>query len=109
MLPVRQYGGVDPQADQVAKRKVAEEAAMQQSGNVRRFHHDHLNVLDLAPRDFEKRQAPTKSSNLGVDYPPAGNEPPNPKLLPQAWVDKYNQVKAAGLIPNIPVATPNAA
>lgn len=55
-----------------------------------------------------KRQLSTTSKN-GMPYPPAGADPPPASSLPQAWIDRYNQKKNAGLIPNIPrsITDPN--
>lgn len=55
-----------------------------------------------------KRQLATTSKN-GMPYPPAGADPPPASSLPKAWIDRYNQKKAAGLIPNIPrsITDPN--
>lgn len=66
----------------------------------------------IKKRDGEKRlvrRQQTTSPGTGTAYPEAGSDSPPASTLPKAWVDKYNQVKAAGLIPNIPVATPNDA
>ncbi|KAJ9477591.1 putative Chitin deacetylase 2 (putative) [Pseudozyma hubeiensis] len=55
-----------------------------------------------------KRQLATTSKN-GMPYPPAGSDPPPASSLPQAWIDRYNEKKNAGLIPNIPrsITDPN--
>ena len=104
--PVELYTGEDPQLEMV-KRNRAELAAMPKQE--RRSHFDHLDVNDYAPTDLQKRQASTTSPGTGTAYPPAGSDSPAANTLPKVWVDKYNAVKAAGLIPNIPPSKENAA
>lgn len=55
-----------------------------------------------------KRQLARTSKN-GLPYPAAGSDPPPQSSLPQEWIDRYTQKKAAGLIPNIPrsITDPN--
>lgn len=104
-MPVELYNGEDPQASLKVRSTPTTE-------RLHRRHHDHINIFDLAPRDMmdedgnylAKRQASTTSPNLNVPYPPAGSDAPDPKLLPKAWVDKYNAAKKAGLIPDVPLA-----
>ena len=48
-----------------------------------------------------KRQLPSTSKN-GMPYPEAGGNPPPESSLPKEWIDRYNEKKAAGLIPDIP-------
>jgi chitin deacetylase len=108
-MPVDLYQGIDPQLE--ARGPVE---PIKYNDNIKRS--CSHNILDFAPRHLKdgdgqllgKRQT-TTSPGTGTPYPPAGSDPPAANTLPQAWVDKYNQVKAAGLIPDIPVATENAA
>ncbi|EST06259.1 Polysaccharide deacetylase [Kalmanozyma brasiliensis GHG001] len=58
---------------------------------------------DEQHHSITKRQLASVSKN-GMPYPPAGSDPPPASSLPQAWIDRYNQKKAAGLIPNIPLS-----
>ncbi|PWZ03140.1 glycoside hydrolase/deacetylase [Testicularia cyperi] len=55
-----------------------------------------------------RRQLASVSKN-GLPYPEAGSDPPPQSSLPKAWIDRYNQKKAAGLIPSIPqsITDPN--
>ncbi|KAN0060633.1 hypothetical protein ACQY0O_007291 [Thecaphora frezii] len=46
-----------------------------------------------------KRQLPALSKN-GLPYPEAGAKPPPKSSLPKEWIDRYNEKKAAGLIPD---------
>ncbi|EPQ30263.1 uncharacterized protein PFL1_02379 [Pseudozyma flocculosa PF-1] len=60
---------------------------------------DHPSGADLY--EMAKRQLPATSKN-GMPYPEAGANPPPESSLPKEWIDRYNEKKAAGLIPNIP-------
>ncbi len=52
---------------------------------------------------------PGMMSSNGKPYPtPNDGNPPPRDSLPQEWIDRYNQVKAAGLIPDIPTTTTDA-
>jgi chitin deacetylase len=106
--PVELYKGIDPQLE---ARGVIE--PIKYNANIKRkCSHD---ILDFAPRHLKnddghllgKRQT-TTSPGTGTAYPEAGANPPAANTLPQAWVDKYHQVKAAGLIPDIPIAKENS-
>ncbi|PWN51716.1 glycoside hydrolase/deacetylase [Violaceomyces palustris] len=48
-----------------------------------------------------RRQSSNTSKN-GMPYPEAGSNPPGESTLPQIWIDRYNEKKKAGLIPDIP-------
>lgn len=108
--PMPLYQGIDPQLEARGPHKRIE----YDSGVKRSCTHD---ILEFAPRHLkgddghllEKRQSTTTSPGTGTAYPPAGADPPAANTLPQAWVDKYKQVKAAGLIPDIPIATESTA
>ncbi|KAJ1032640.1 hypothetical protein NDA16_000663 [Ustilago loliicola] len=68
----------------------------------------HLFNKRAEHHSITKRQLANVSKN-GMPYPPAGSDPPPASSLPKAWVDRYNEKKAAGLIPNIPrsITDPN--
>lgn len=68
----------------------------------------HLFSKRAEKHSITKRQLATTSKN-GMPYPAAGADPPPASSLPKAWVDRYNEKKAAGLIPNIPrsITDPN--
>ena len=108
--PVELYQGVDPQLE---KRGLVEPVVY--NSNVKR--HCQHDINEFAPRHLkddqgkvlQKRQASTTSPGTGTAYPPAGADPPAASTLPKSWVDKYKEVKAAGLIPDIAPATENAA
>ncbi|UZJ52166.1 hypothetical protein CBS101457_001486 [Exobasidium rhododendri] len=108
--PAKLYQGIDPQLQDIGPR----EPVVHDSTVKRHCQHD---ITHFAPRHLidehgsllQKRQSSTTSPGTGTAYPAAGSDPPAANTLPQAWVDKYNQVKAAGLIPDIGIATENAA
>ncbi|KAJ1039175.1 hypothetical protein NDA11_001458 [Ustilago hordei] len=68
----------------------------------------HLFNKRAERHSITKRQLANVSKN-GMPYPPAGADPPPASSLPKAWVDRYNEKKAAGLVPNIPpsITDPN--
>lgn len=51
----------------------------------------------------------TTSPGAKMAYPEAGDTAPGKDTLPQAWIDAYDKAKGAGLIPDIPASTENAA
>jgi chitin deacetylase len=107
--PVELYTGIDPQLE---ARGAVEAVVL--NPNVKRHCEHDINAFaphhlkDDNGKVLKKRQASTTSPGTGTAYPPAGADPIPANLLPKAWVDKYNEVKAAGLIPDIPIATEDA-
>ena len=107
---VELYQGIDPQREALGQRQT-----VIYNANVKRSCTHDIN--EFAPRHLkdehgqvlQKRQATTVSPNTGTAYPEPGALPPAANTLPKSWVDKYNEVKAQGLIPDIPVAVENAA
>ncbi|CAO1617828.1 unnamed protein product [Sympodiomycopsis kandeliae] len=70
------------------------------------MHKQHLDTREhmyLAPGTSPSKRYVGKraASKNGLQYPPAGTTPPS--QVPQAWTDKYQAAKAAGLIPDLPV------
>lgn len=108
--PVELFNGEDPQ---LASRGIIEPVIY--NSNVKR--HCQHDINEFAPRHLKdenghllhKRQESTTSPGTGTPYPPAGPDPPAANTLPKSWVDKYNQAKAVGLIPDIPPSKENAA
>jgi chitin deacetylase len=104
--PLPLYQGIDPQLEGRGVRE-----PLVYDSNVKR--HCQHDINEFAPRHLrdedghllQKRQTTTTSPGTGTAYPAAGSDPPAASTLPQVWVDKYKKVKAAGLIPDIPLSS----
>lgn len=111
--PVELWTGGDPQLELLKRDPfyATRDAPVARDPHTKRRCGDLHDMMPMAmKRDgLQRRQQTTVSPGTGTPYPAPGATSPSADTLPKAWVDKYNQVKAAGLIPNIPVATPNAA